>query len=197
MEEFPTLPVRNSRVAALRDLTNGASRSASTPVTTRHPKPNASHDNEHVSLSIRRKRRRRVSSEDQYMTSPPNKRLSEPMTNDPNIDAEHKMHEEHEPDITTTPDRRKRRRSPFAPPITAPDIPILLAAALRRESAMTERISSDEKIAVYLNGRLVVHEKRRASSRLTITNPFGMPLPSVIEAKYEVSPWMRLRHSWP
>jgi hypothetical protein len=81
-----------------------------------------------------------------------------------------------------------RSRTPFFPPLTASGLPILVEAASRREESIAEATASRDKVAAGRVGRLIAREKTRASTRLGLVSPFGMPFPAPVEWKSEVSP---------
>lgn len=76
---------------------------------------------------------------------------------------------------------------PFFPPLTASGLPCLIEAASRRESALKEAEASKARAAEPRKGRLINREKTRMSKRLGVVSPFGLPIPGVVEYKYEVS----------
>lgn len=76
---------------------------------------------------------------------------------------------------------------PFFPPFTASGLPCLIEAASRRESALQEAEASKARAAEPRKGRLISREKTRMSTRLGVVSPFGLPIPGVVEYKYEVS----------
>lgn len=80
---------------------------------------------------------------------------------------------------------------PFFPPLTASGLPCLIEAASRRESALKEAEASKARAAEPRKGRLINREKTRMSKRLGVVSPFGLPIPGVVEYKYEVSKGFR------
>lgn len=96
----------------------------------------------------------------------------------------HPMSSSHRPpQVSASPPRPP----PFFPPLTASGLPCLIEAASRRESALQEAKASKARAAEPRKGRLISWEKTRTSTRLGVVSPFGLPIPGVVEYKYEVS----------
>ncbi|OWZ78774.1 hypothetical protein C365_02413 [Cryptococcus neoformans Bt85] len=85
------------------------------------------------------------------------------------------------PQVSASPPRSP----PFFPPLTASGLPCLIEAASRRESALQEAKASKARAAEPRKGRLISWEKTRTSTRLGVVSPFGLPIPGVVEYKYE------------
>lgn len=76
-------------------------------------------------------------------------------------------------------------RPALVPPQSASGLPYLLEAASRRETSIEETLSSQARVAQGRTNRFIAREKTRASSRLGLVHPFGMPFPANVEWKSE------------
>ncbi|WWD20411.1 hypothetical protein CI109_104887 [Kwoniella shandongensis] len=80
---------------------------------------------------------------------------------------------------------QSRPLPPPPPTITSTAVPCLIEAAARRETSQDETAISKQRAESPRNGRLIAREKTRASRRLEVVHPFGLPVPSVVEYKSE------------
>lgn len=76
-------------------------------------------------------------------------------------------------------------RPAFVPPQNASGLPYLVEAASRRETSIEETLTSQARVAQGRTNRFIAREKTRASSRLGLVHPFGMPFPANVEWKSE------------
>ncbi|CAD6571536.1 MAG: hypothetical protein TREMPRED_000308 [Tremellales sp. Tagirdzhanova-0007] len=178
----PAPPVLNARVAALRNLPSVAARRSLPLAPTVVQRSDL---NERSSRTSPRKRRRAGSQRDGETPSRPQRRISRYSQTEGVAHALHDISHPHDPDNPPRFNRRGQRESPFQPPLTQSGQPILVEAAARRESALAESDDGHIEVATHRSSRLVAPAKVRMSSRLEAVIPFGMPIPSVVDLKYE------------
>ncbi|WVQ84445.1 hypothetical protein IAT38_006597 [Cryptococcus sp. DSM 104549] len=115
-------------------------------------------------------------------------RSSKVRTPDPTASSQQPPFTSHPPLAPTaiTTSQASSPSTPFYPPMTLSGLPCLVEAASRRETSLEDAALANVRSADRTRkGRSAPLEKTRASRRLEMTSPFGLPVPGVVECKSE------------